>query len=44
MRELCYKARELLVEEGNVVSVDAPVTVWLGRLHAQSVAGCANGA
>ena len=37
MRELCYKARELLIEEGNVVMVDAPVTVreaealrWLG--------------
>lgn len=29
MRELCYKARELLIEEGNVVSVDAPVTVGL---------------
>lgn len=28
VRELCYKARELLIEEGNVVSVDAPVTVW----------------
>ena len=27
VRELCYKARELLIEEGNVVSVDAPVTV-----------------
>lgn len=27
MRELCYKARELLIEEGNVVRVDAPVTV-----------------
>ena len=27
MRELCYKARELLIEEGNVVAVDAPVTV-----------------
>lgn len=27
MRELCYKARELLIEEGNVVGVDAPVTV-----------------
>lgn len=27
MRELCYKARELLIEEGNVVLVDAPVTV-----------------
>ena len=32
MRELCYKARELLIEEGNVVSVDAPVTVR-GRLN-----------
>lgn len=29
VRELCYKARELLIEEGNVVSVDAPVTVGL---------------
>ena len=28
VRELCYKARELLIEEGNVVGVDAPVTVW----------------
>ena len=27
MREVCYKARELLIEEGNVVGVDAPVTV-----------------
>lgn len=27
VRELCHKARELLIEEGNVVSVDAPVTV-----------------
>lgn len=27
VRELCYKARELLIEEGNVVGVDAPVTV-----------------
>lgn len=27
VRELCYKARELLIEEGNVVAVDAPVTV-----------------
>ena len=26
VRELCYKARELLIEEGNVVGVDAPVT------------------
>ncbi|KZF23314.1 putative serine/threonine protein phosphatase [Xylona heveae TC161] len=30
VRELCYKARELLIEEGNVVGVDAPVTV---RIH-----------
>lgn len=29
VRELCYKARELLIEEGNVVLVDAPVTVSL---------------
>jgi len=29
VRELCYKARELLIEEGNVVAVDAPVTVRL---------------
>ena len=27
VRELCYKARELLIEEANVVGVDAPVTV-----------------
>ncbi|TKA70458.1 hypothetical protein B0A49_03812 [Cryomyces minteri] len=26
VRELCYKARELLIEEGNVVGVNAPVT------------------
>jgi hypothetical protein len=29
VRELCYKARELLIEEGNVVGVDAPVTVCM---------------
>lgn len=29
VRELCYKARELLIEEGNVVTVNAPVTVRL---------------
>lgn len=29
VREVCYKARELLIEEGNVVGVDAPVTVCL---------------
>ncbi len=27
VRELCHKARELLVEEGNVVTINAPVTV-----------------
>ena len=27
VKELCHKARELLIEEGNVVGVDAPVTV-----------------
>lgn len=39
VRELCYKARELLIEEGNVVAVDAPVTV--GNLSISS-AGTAN--
>lgn len=33
MREVCYKARELLIEEGNVVGVDAPVTVGLSVLQ-----------
>jgi hypothetical protein len=33
VRELCYKARELLIEEGNVVTVNAPVTVSLHPLH-----------
>lgn len=27
MKELCHKAREILVEESNVQRVDAPVTV-----------------
>lgn len=35
MRELCYKARELLIEEGNVVCVDAPVTVRHDTAYAQ---------
>jgi len=30
VREICYKARELLIEEGNVVGVNAPVTVSEG--------------
>jgi hypothetical protein len=34
VRELCHKARELLIEEGNVVKVTAPVTVRLsGRIR-----------
>ena len=32
VRELCYKARELLIEEGNVVTVNAPVTVSLSLI------------
>lgn len=39
VRELCFLAREILLEEGNVQRVDAPVTVrggenrtrWRGR-------------
>jgi hypothetical protein len=33
VRELCHKARELLIEEGNVVTVMAPVTVCLCFYH-----------
>ena len=38
VRELCYKARELLIEEGNVVGVDAPVTVREERLTSRGAA------
>lgn len=34
VRELCHKARELLIEEGNVVTVAAPVTIC-GDIHGQ---------
>ncbi|KAI0380061.1 serine/threonine protein phosphatase [Hypomontagnella monticulosa] len=34
VRELCHKARELLIEEANVVTVTAPVTIC-GDIHGQ---------
>jgi hypothetical protein len=40
VRELCYKARELLIEEGNVVTVNAPVTVSLPLLSLLSFIQC----
>lgn len=40
VKQLCLKAREILIEEGNVQQVDSPVTVSEGRVH--SVCHCPN--
>lgn len=45
VRELCHKARELLIEEGNIVTVAAPVTVclnpenFLGEIRGDPIMG-----
>ena len=36
VKALCAKAREILVEEGNVQAVDAPVTVSMFFLYTTS--------